>query len=304
MPIESRIKEYNSQGFTARFMPDPAALGQMLRPGITTFFIVRVEHMYRLVKGPVPPSRATGHSCLLITEGKARMKVGSGSYTIHKNEMLFVPAGQVFSFAPGDKNKGYLCNFHPDIFIGMADAGALRRFDFLHVWGNPRVTPGAETARHVRNLFQRMLQDYTHHGLNDPAVIQSYLLAALCEVARIYKPLPQSPQDAAVTITNRFKQLLVTSVRFRHDVAEYAGELSITPNHLAKTVKAVTGKAPTYWINEAIIREAKVLLSQSDMPVNAVAGEIGFDDPSYFARLFKRHVRVTPSAFRKKIEKS
>jgi len=304
MARESRIKEYNSQSFTARFMPDPTALGEILRPGITTFFIVRVEDMYKLVKTQVPPSRAAGHSCLFITEGKARMKVGSGNYTIHKNEMLFVPAGQVFSFAPGDKNKGYLCNFHPDALIGMADAGAMRRFGFLHVWGNPRVTPDRETARHIRNLFQRILQDYTRNGLSDPTIIQSYLLAALSEVARVYKPLPQESHDAAVTITNRFKQLLVTSIRFRHDVAGYADELSITPNHLAKTVKAVTGEAPTYWIDEAIIREAKVLLSQSDMPVNAVAAEIGFDDPSYFTRLFKRHMGITPSTFRKKIEKS
>lgn len=304
MPAKSLIKEYDVPAFTTRFMPEPVALQKMLKPGFGKFFIVKVQEMYRLVKGAVPPSRATGHSCIFITGGKARMKVGSGNYTIHKNEMLFVPAGQVFSFAPGDVNKGYLCNFHADIFIGLGNAATLRHFEFLHVWGNPHLCPDTTSARFIAHLFKRMLLEYTRNGLHSPGIIQAYLLAMLYESGQAYTPLFNGRRDAAITLTNRFKELIVNSIHTQHQVAQYAERLSITPNHLAKTVKAITGKSPTRWIDEAIVLEAKVLLSQSDMPISSVANDVGFEDQSYFTRLFKRYEGITPTAFRKKMQKS
>lgn len=57
---------------------------------------------------PVPPTRATRHSILYLTEGEAIMTIGSETYTICKNECLIVPAGQVYSFANPDINKGHL----------------------------------------------------------------------------------------------------------------------------------------------------------------------------------------------------
>ena len=50
--------------------------------------------------------------------------------------------------------------------------------------------------------------------------------------------------------------------------------------------------------------EANNLLSQTDSPIGEVATRVGILDPSYFARLFKKHVGVSPSVFRNRSEKS
>lgn len=304
MAGKSVIAEYDTQSFTTRFMPDPGALQTMLKNGFGKFFIVKVHEMYRLVKGPVPPSRSSAHSCVFITEGKARMKVGSGSYTIRQNEMLFVPAGQVFSFAPGDVNKGYLCHFQSDFFVGAIAPATLRTFEFLHVWGNPQISLTSRTASLITHLCKRMLLEYAGNGLENSGLIQAYLLALLHEVKQAYIPLFRGRHNAAVTLTNRFKELIVASVRGQHQVAWYASQLNITPNHLAKTIKATTAKTPARWIDEAIVLEAKVLLCQSELSISTVANEVGFEDQSYFTRLFKRYEGTTPSAFRKKMQKS
>jgi AraC-like DNA-binding protein len=284
------IEIYDPLAFTTRFM-EPA-VKRILKPDIGKFFIVRVEDMYKHVTQAVPASRATNHSCLFLTEGEAIMKIGSETYTIHKDEILFVPAGQVFSFEQGDVNKGYLCNFHPDILNGSHS-----KFEFLRVWGNPMIRLNEQTAQFVLHLFQRLLLDYTQNG----EVIQPYLITLLSEVKLDYQPLSGTDQP----LINRFRELIFSNIKTLHQVSDYAALLNISPNHLNKTVRVITGKSPSRWIDEAIVMEAKVLMTQkSNLSISEVATEVGLEDPSYFARLFKKYESITPSEYRKMIEKS
>ncbi len=305
MPVKKGISVYHPGSFTARFMQPRKELDDILKPDFEKFFIVRVEEMYRLVTQAIPASRSTNHSCLFITGGEASMKIGSELYTIQKNEMLFVPAGQVFSFKSGEVNKGYLCNFHTDILTGKYNTQEpLKAFDFLRVWGNPQVRLDNQTARFVLHLFKRLLLDYSQNGLNNLEIIQPYLITLLCEVKQLYKPLAGRHQTAAVSIADRFKELVFANISTLHLVTDYASLLNITPNHLNKSVKAVTGKSPARWIDEIIVLEAKVLLSQSNLSISEVAEEVGFEDQSYFTRLFRKYEGETPTSFRRKIELS
>lgn len=300
----NEIKVYDARAFTSRFMPSRELEG-FLRGDLTKFLICRLENMYPHVKQAVPPSRSLTHSCLFLTEGTASMRIGSEDYRIGKGEMLFVPAGQVFSFDVHDMNKGIFCNFHDDMLLGKyGNSELLKEFEFLKVWGRPYVSMDDETAGYVLQLFERVLKEYMEHGIRHMNILQPYLLAILCEVNRVYGPLLASRQINAVSITNRFRELVFQHIRSRHMVSDYAAMLNISPSHLNKLVKAVTRKAPTKWIDEAIVQEAKVLLSQSDFPISEVAIQVGFEDQSYFTRLFKRYEGMTPTEFRRMIKMS
>lgn len=302
MADTDKIRLYNTRAFTSKFM-QPEELKTIAKIETDNFFVTRLEEMYKLVTRPVPASRSTIHNCLYVTEGEAVMKIGSEQYTAAKDEMLFVPAGQVFSFQTGDVNKGYITGFHNDFLLGkFAKNDLWKEFEFLRVWGNPHVKLDVKTSGFVLNLFQRLLFEYTHHGLKNQLIYQTYLHALFCEVQSVYEPLSGSNQLAAVHITNRFKELIFSNIKARHLVSDYALLLHISPNHLNKTVKTITGKSPTKWIDEAIISEAKVLLCQSALSISEVSMEVGFEDQSYFTRLFKKYESVTPSEFRKGIE--
>jgi AraC-like DNA-binding protein/mannose-6-phosphate isomerase-like protein (cupin superfamily) len=299
------IKTYSTQNFRERYMRPEQQLDLLLKPDFGTFFIVPVEEMIRLIKLPVPPTRATNHLLIYLTEGEALLRVGSESYRVVKEECLVVPAGQVFSFAQADTNRGYLCNFHSD-FLATASGSreVLRAFEFLQVWGNHCLPLGPVTGGYAAHLLKRMHATYAGQGLQDPYLLGSYLLALLCEIRTAYRPLAADKPQRAVALTNRFKELLFTEVRTRQRVGEYAAALHVTPNHLNKAVKGVTGKSPSRWIDETLVLEAKVLLHQTDLSVGEVAAALGLFDASYFSRLFKKHAGTTPVAFRKKIEKS
>jgi AraC family transcriptional regulator, transcriptional activator of pobA len=290
-----RITTYDTRTFTDKFMPSEA-LAALLRGDVDRFYIMRLEDMYQHVHQAVPPSRSRSHSCLYLTMGSATMKIGSESYTIQKGELLFVPAGQVFSFGAHDVNAGYIFHFH-DIMLGGQD------FEFLRVWGNPVLKPDTAANRFVLHLLKRLVQEYSENGHTQ--VLQNYFLTLLYEIDRFYEqPTQYSGQPAAVQITRRFRELLFTYIRQHQRVTHYAALLNISPNHLNKSVRAVSGKSPTRWIDEAIVQEAKVLLSQSPASISETAMELGIDDASYFTRLFRKYEGITPTEYRKLIEKS
>jgi AraC family transcriptional regulator, transcriptional activator of pobA len=290
MPKASAINTYDTNAFREKYIEPQQVLNSMLKPDFDKFFIVPVQDMIRLMKLPVPPVRTTTNTIIFLTEGDAVMTIGSDTYTIFANECLVVPAGQVFSFNNVDLNKGYLCNFHQDLITTLAGQKAwLRDMEFLQVWANPCIKLDEQTAGFVQNLLQRLLVGYTEGGITDKPLIQSYLLALLCEINRVALPASRPAETQAVHIARKFRTLVHTHFKSKHRVADYAALLHVSPNHLNKAVKAATTKSPTKWIDEAIVLEAKVLLYQSHRSISEIAAEVGLQDPSYFARLFKKY---------------
>jgi AraC family transcriptional activator of pobA len=299
--IPRAIKTYNMMEYVPRFTAEPAAVQNLLLANPEEFFIVAVEQLYPLFTQAVPPSRATAHSLMYLTSGQARMNIGNDSYCVGPHELLITRAGQVYSFEPGDVNTGFMCHFHDDMLLGQGGpAEALATFDFLQFWGQPVIKLPAQTAEFVEQLLRRLLVEYITNRLGYPAVMRAYLLALLHELNRAYAAELPAQRTAALTLTNHFKHLVANSLRKSHRVSDYADWLHISPNHLSKCVRSVTGKSPARWIEESVVLEAKVLLFQSGWSVGEVAMAVGIEDASYFSRLFKKHAGLTPLAFRKR----
>jgi transcriptional regulator GlxA family with amidase domain len=61
-----------------------------------------------------------------------------------------------------------------------------------------------------------------------------------------------------------------------------------------------TGMTPIEYVQTLRLEEAKQILETTDLAVEAVANEVGYEDPSYFGRLFRRTVGLTPAQYRKR----
>jgi YesN/AraC family two-component response regulator len=73
----------------------------------------------------------------------------------------------------------------------------------------------------------------------------------------------------------------------------------VTPKYLSQTVKEVSGKTAGEFIDEMVMMEAKVLLSDLSLSVAQVSEELFFSDQFFFSKFFKNHAGITPSAYRK-----
>ena len=303
--MQKDIKTLNVREFVDKFMqPDPV-IQQIVTRNNGRFFIVAVQDMIKVSKLPVPPTRATTHTIIYLTSGIATMKIGFHSVEIQQHECLVVPAGQVFSYEKYEVNTGFICSFDNDFLIGkIGSYDLLKEFDFLNIWANPIIKPNPQRAAYLNHTFQRICEEFSENGLKNTNILQSYFIAALCDLNAVYEPLSNGKSKTALTLTNRFKQLLHQHIKTKHLVADYANLLNVSPNHLNKAVKETTSKSPSKWIDEALVTEAKVLLFQTNNSIGEIATELGIFDQSYFSRLFKKYEGKTPLEFRKTIEMS
>lgn len=86
----------------------------------------------------------------------------------------------------------------------------------------------------------------------------------------------------------------------RHDTKFYAEKMNITTNYLNKICNNLIGLSAYEYIQNRIISEAKVLLRLTNITVNEVAYRLGFENPNYFIRLFKKVEKITPGEYQKK----
>lgn len=117
-------------------------------------------------------------------------------------------------------------------------------------------------------------------------VVSQYLAAA--------KPIQKYSRFEVVT--KHFKSLLERNFIVAKSPVDYARKLNISVPYLNECVKTATGHPVTYHIQQRIVLEARRLLHHSDKSVKEIASDLGYEDHSYFVRLFTKVVGTTPAA--------
>ena len=98
-----------------------------------------------------------------------------------------------------------------------------------------------------------------------------------------------------------FKQLVHLHFYKHKSVDFYADRLLVSINYLNRCVTSVFRKSAKALILEVAIIHSQLLLLETNKSVASIAYELDFADPSYFARLFKKIVGMSPSDYRKSV---
>ncbi|HRI26073.1 MAG TPA: AraC family transcriptional regulator, partial [Ferruginibacter sp.] len=93
-------------------------------------------------------------------------------------------------------------------------------------------------------------------------------------------------------------RLLETNISSKKNVSDYTALLNLSAYQLNSITKASVGKTVSELINEQIILEAKRYLLATSNQVKDIADQLGYEDPSYFIRFFKKQTGSSPEAFR------
>lgn len=88
--------------------------------------------------------------------------------------------------------------------------------------------------------------------------------------------------------------------RERSPVAAMIRLSGIAERSFKRRFRAATGMSPLEHVHMLRLEAAKELLERDDRPAGTVAFEVGYEDAAFFRRLFRRHVHLTPSQYRKR----
>lgn len=83
-------------------------------------------------------------------------------------------------------------------------------------------------------------------------------------------------------------------------VQAMASEVGLAERSFKRRFARATGMSPLEYVHTMRLEEAKQLLETTAMPIEAVAAEVGYQDASFFGRLFRRRVELTPAKYRKR----
>lgn len=102
------------------------------------------------------------------------------------------------------------------------------------------------------------------------------------------------------TAVESVKRWVAANYSQHADLNMLAGMVFLTPSYLSKLFKQETGLTLTDYVIEVRIRQAKQLLKQApDLKVHEIGAEVGYPDPAYFNKLFKKIVGITPNEYKR-----
>lgn len=228
-------------------------------------------------------------------------------YDVKKNSLFFLSPGQVHCFDGKTQHKGLLLKFCTDFMNEAHDGGLFIKYDVFNSFdAEPFCVVPDETAEILAELVQKMeTEKKLTSSFAHMEMLRSLVRMFLIQVQRNCNKSDSftvTDKNASYRLFKNFRKTLEQQYRTLHTVGEYAACLNVSSKTLSNSVSACSGQTPLAFINDRIVLEAKRLLKFTDMMVKEIAYYLGFDDPSYFVKLFKRKTGYLPSEFREEYQ--
>lgn len=246
------------------------------------------------------PHKHDFYLSILFTKGNGTHDVDFTTYPVKPGYAFLLSPGQTHDWKLSKDVEGYLF-FHTKEFYDLAyTTVTIRQFPFFQsIYNSPLIVLKGQALLTITSLFEDILKEQ----LAQKSLKQQKLLAlvncAYVELSRC--SLPGAPvQHQHVHYLAKVRELeTLVDLHYKtlKSPGDYAGLLSMTEKHLNRICKSTLNKTTGQLITDRIILEAKRLLAQTKLPVNQVAETLGYFDPSYFSRLFKKQSGETPLGF-------
>ena len=248
------------------------------------------------------PHRHDYFEVIWFTEGAGSHMVEFANYDLRPGMLFFFPRNQVHAFVTTEGLKGHMLRFDGAFLDGGAQGGLSAMVHSLFkIHASPvRHIPGGREDV-FGALMALMAEEAGRSGeLRHPEKLRSLLSAFLIESERA---LPGGDRISgidgqALKSYHRFMELLEERIHRHCGVGQYAEMMGLTPKKLGAVCRRVSGMTAKQVIQERVLLEAKRHLRESGLDVQEVAYRLGFEDPAYFSRFFKRHTGASPSRFR------
>ena len=274
-------------------------------PSGTGFFI---DHMPGfLYKGDIDdgtPHVHTFYEILWFQEGAGLHFVDFQEYPVRPGSIFFLTPGQVHHFDGSDAYKGVAIKLCTDFMQSRGDDSDLFvKYDLFHTFDTaPYYVIDDDTAVQLQVLVDGMEEELkTGRGVGHIDMLRSLLKIFLIKVHRYGRKAGELQLDGlkpAHRLFVQFRSMLEKDYTAKHTVQEYADGLNVSVRTLNKCVNDCSGRSPLAFITERIMLEAKRQVRYSNLMIKEIAYNLGYEDPSYFVKLFKRQTGMLPSDFR------
>ncbi|MGW7084676.1 AraC family transcriptional regulator [Streptomyces sp. NPDC054871] len=250
------------------------------------------------------PHRHTFHEIVHVTGGTGGHVVDLTRFALSPPNLCFIAPGQVHHWENVTGLEGSVILFTDDFLLDHpADRHALRGLG-RRSWLELHAESADRTARLVADLDG----EYRAGAEGFQSVLRALLHVLVVRAARLpaHHPAagPPTPRTRPGSVAAEFVTLLGTSEPGTQEgslrsVRACARHLGVSESYLSEAVKTSTGRTPGELIRQTRVHEAKRLLLRTELSVRQIADRVGFGDPAYFCRFFRRETGASPGDFRR-----
>lgn len=234
------------------------------------------------------PRRLSSYFIVLIESGSINYQLDLQDITLTDGQLLFAMPNQVFTPPDNADNLKYFKVLFDENTLALLP----QQFSFLVNPLNTQKIILSDAARQrVQRVFEildQLLQ--TDENQPDTEIILAYLNSLLAELNSAYfkNQEPANVLNANLSKFIEFKLVVETHLMEQPSIHTIAEKLALTTNSLYRIVKEYSGVSPKNFFTGRLMVEAQRKLHYSNLSVKELAYELGFNDPDYFSKLFKK----------------
>lgn len=260
----------------------------------------RVQSLNAVLRGKDMTQELHRHEyfyLLFIEKGKGNHEIDFVSYPIANGTVFLMRPGQVHQLTLHRGSTGYMLQFTADFFHAhdRLTHQSLSRASAVNHYKLTKTGLGK-----IRDVFRVINDESNNQSEGYIDVIKLQLSILFIALTRLKTAAHKTSNPYAVERLREFMQLLETNAVANKQPSFYADRMNLSAYQLNTITKETLGKTSSEVIQEYLILESKRYLLATASQVNQIGYELGFDDPSYFIRFFKKHTGYSPEAFRER----
>ena len=241
---------------------------------------------------------------VIVLEGSLTLELNTVPYQLEKNCSLFVDRKMVVTGVKhSDDFRCVICALSTDIGFSFFNKSLMQ--SVMHLLANPVITMNQDEVDLMLKYYELLVFKMDHPEMNFARETMRDIIRCFAYdlLSNITKHFSQSDGDDMLRQSDRifrkFMLLLAENSNVNRSVKSYADELCVSPKYLTSVCRKHSDSTASELIATSVMSRVKQLLLYSDLSIKEVAGEMGFDNLSFFGKYVKKHLGLSPNQYRK-----
>jgi AraC family transcriptional activator of pobA len=247
------------------------------------------------------PHRHDYHELVWTREGSGCHLVDGEQVPVRPGSITLIGRGSVHVFHHADNLTGAVVQFGDEMLFG-GEAGLVSP-GWLLAGRRERTVPvpPADVPALEATIGALASEEERRQDACSPGIERHLISTILLWIERWYDAVRLArtePDEAEVQVLRRFSRRLEADFTRHHDAAHYAEALAMPQAALSRALVEATGRSTKELITDRVMLEAARLLRYTEQTIGEISYAVGFEDPLYFSRAFKRRFDASPKAYR------
>lgn len=237
---------------------------------------------------------------VLFTKGLGVHKIDFNTYEIQAGSLFFLQPGQIHSWQLSQDIEGYIVFCNQDMYNFYFGNKKIEEYTFYNSSSSrPEIKLDEKDMEEFSKYFELMLLENDNKDFGNIDKVLNLLDIIHIEISRKYFHDNDHVAHSYNKKIDVFKQILKQYYLNEKAPSFYAEKLNISLKHLNRICKTILNSTVNEMITDRVLLEGKRMLVNSDKTISEIADYLGFENYSYFTRVFKKSTGFTPREFRK-----